>query len=260
MLSVYQNLYKEIKKTPNKILDTKMYQVLTSYPQKEICLINNYSSSSPTDRIERMVNIIQEKNPNIELKTVPYSQIDFRLLKTSIGLILSGSKFNVSEFYNDKGLEKKFRSELKLIQKAKQKPILAICYGLHLTALAFKGKVQRKEIPSRGSRIISISLKKTDELIPYSKIPINISHHDYISPDDSNIQKNFDIIATSEINGFKAIQYMRHKKRPIFSVQFHPETHNINYNYSGIYDKKIINKTMTIGEEIINNFVLLCNQ
>ena len=228
--------------------------------KKEICLINNYSSSSPTKRIERIVNIIQEKNPNIELKTVHFSQIDFKLLKTSIGLILSGSKFNVSKFYNNNDLEKKFRPELKLIQEAKQKPILAICYGLHLTAFAFKGNVQRMNISSGGNRIISISLKKTDELIPYSKIPVNISHHDYISPDDSRIQENFDIIATSEINGFKAIQYMRHHKRPIFSVQFHPETHNINYNYSGNYDKKIINKTMTIGEEIINNFVLLCNQ
>ncbi|GAG82402.1 unnamed protein product, partial [marine sediment metagenome] len=50
------------------------------------------------------------------LKTVPYSQIDIKLLKTSIGLILSGSNLNVSEFYNNKDLEKKFRSELKLIQ------------------------------------------------------------------------------------------------------------------------------------------------
>jgi len=237
-----------------------MSEEKVSNKKKKICLINNYSSSSPTDRIERIVNIIQEKNPNIEIKTVPYCQIDFKLLKTSIGLILSGSNLNVSEFYNDKGLEKKFRSELKLIQKANQKPILAICYGLHLTAFAFKGNVQRMNISSRGNRIISISLKKTDELIPYSKIPVNISHRDYISPDDSNIQKNFDIIATLEIKGFKAIQYMRHIKRPIFSVQFHPETHNINYNYSDIYDKKIINKTLTIGEEIINNFVLLCNQ
>jgi len=228
--------------------------------KKRICLIDNYSSSFQTERIERIVNIIQEKNLNIELKTITYSQIDFKLLKTSIGLILSGSNLNVSEFYNDKDLEKKFKSELKLIQKAKQKPILAICYGLHLTAFAFKGKIQRMKISSRDSRIISISLKKTDELIPYSKIPVNIHHRDYISPDDPSIEKNFDIIATSEINGFKAIQYMRHIKRPIFSVQFHPETHNINYNYSGIYDKKIINKTMTIGEEIINNFVLLCNQ
>ncbi|GAH36075.1 unnamed protein product [marine sediment metagenome] len=121
-------------------------------------------------------------------------------------------------------------------------------------------RMQRMKIPSRDNRIISISLKKTDELIPYSKNPVNIHQRDYISPDGSNIQKNFDIIATSEINGFKAIQYMRHIKRTIFSVQFHPETHNINYNYSGIYDKKIINKTMTIGEEIINNFVLFCNQ
>jgi len=237
-----------------------MSEEKVSNNKKKICLIDNYSSSFQTERIERIVNIIQEKNPNIELKTVPYSQIDFKLLKTSIGLILSGSNLNVSEFYNNKDFEQKFRLELKLIQKAKQKPILAICYGFHLTAFAFKGKIQRIKIPSRGSKIISISLKKADELIPYSKIPVNIHHRDYISPDDSNIQKNFDIIATSEIDGFKVIQYMRHHKRPIFSVQFHPETQNINYNYSDIYDKKIINKTMTIGEEIINNFVLLCNQ
>ncbi|GAG82406.1 unnamed protein product [marine sediment metagenome] len=38
--------------------------------KKRICLIDNYSSSFQTERIERIVNIIQEKNLNIELTSV----------------------------------------------------------------------------------------------------------------------------------------------------------------------------------------------
>ncbi len=222
---------------------------------KVICLIDNYQLNFPTERIERIKDIIKQNFPSINLKTLHYSQLDIKHLKDISGYILSGSNFNISEFYNDKNLRKKFKPEIQLIRKKNQKPILAICFGFHLIAYAFNGKILRMNTPERGSQIISISLNKSDNLIPYDEIPVNIHHHDYLLPDDPHIHSTFQIIATKEIDGYKTVQYMRHLKRPIFSIQFHPETHYSNNKYAKIYDKGIINQTKTIGEEIIKNFL-----
>ncbi len=224
----------------------------------KICLINNYQLNFPTDRIERIKDIIKGNFLSVDLKTLHYSKLDINHLKGISGYILSGSNFNVSEFYINKNLRKKFEPELKLIRKKNQKPILAICFGFHLIAYAFNGKILRMNTPERGSQIISISLNKSDNLIPYDEIPVNIHHHDYLLPDDPHIRSTFQIIATKEIDGYKTVQYMRHLKRPIFSIQFHPETHYSNNKYAKIYDKGIINQTKTIGEEIIKNFLNQC--
>jgi len=78
-----------------------------------------------------------------------------------------------------------------------------------------------------------------------------------VNPEDPILQKIFDINSTKERNGCNTIQYMRHFKRPIFSIQFHPETHHSS-RYVDTYDEQKINKTQFLGEEIIKNFVFLC--
>jgi anthranilate/para-aminobenzoate synthase component II len=166
----------------------------------------------------------------------------------------------VSEFYGNKVLRKKFKSVLKIIKKAKNIPILAICYGFHLTGFAFNGKVYRMNIPHDGGRIIPLVLNKTDKLILHNEIVIDIQHRDYILPDDVRIQRKFEILATKVLNGHNTIQYMRHRNRPIYSVQFHPETHLANYTYRNQDDDEIIKKAKQCGEEIIINFANICNQ
>jgi len=225
--------------------------------KKKLCLIDNYSHKVQTDRIERITNIIQENFKNIEINLIHYSRLDLSKLKEISGYILSGSDSNVSEFYSNKNLKKEYKQELKLIKKQKEKPILAICYAHQLTAYAFGGKVRRMSGPNMGSRIIELKIDRVDEFIPYDELLVNVHHKDYVIPEDSSIQKNFDILSTKERNGYNTIQYMRHFKRPIFSVQFHPETHH-STKYADTYDEQKINNTKLFGEEIIQNFVSLC--
>lgn len=223
-----------------------------------IYIIDNYSFNSKNGRVRNLYEIFRQKIPNVDVKVIHYSQVNIGLLKSSIGIILTGSKLNVSEFYNNKLLRNQFQSILQLIEKARDIPILAICYGLHLTGFAFKGKINRISIPHIGGRIISLSLKNSDELIPYKQIMVDIHHRDYISPDDANIKIHFEIMATKELYGYNTIQYMRHLERPIYSIQFHPETKFMNYNYQ--YSKEMINKTEEFGEEIIRNFAKICSK
>lgn len=225
-----------------------------------IHIIDNFSVDFQTDRQKNLVEIFRQKIPQFRVKIIHYSQVDNEILKSSKGIILTGSEINVSEFYGNKVLRKKFKPVLKLIKKAKNIPILAICYGFHLTGFAFNGKVYRMNIPHDGGRIIPLVLKKKDKLISHNELMVDIQHRDFILPDDVKIQKKFEIIATKVLNGFNTIQYMRHINRPIYSVQFHPETHLANYTYRNEDDDEIIQKTKQYGEEIIINFANLCNQ
>ncbi len=225
--------------------------------KKRICVIDNYTHKVQTDRIERITNIIQENFKNIEINLIHYSRLDLSKMKGISGYILSGSDSNVSEFDSNKNLKKEYKLELKLIKKQKEKPILAICYAHQLTAYAFGGKVQRMSGPNMGNRIVELKIDNIDEFIPYDELLVNVHHQDYVIPEDYSVQKDFDILSTKERKGYNTIQYMRHYERPIFSVQFHPETHHSS-KYVENYDEQKINKTKLFGEEIIKNFVSLC--
>ncbi len=109
-----------------------------------------------------------------------------------------------------------------------------------------------------GGRIIFILLKETDELITQKNIPVNVHHLDFVSPNDCKIQENFNIISTSRTMGYRMIQYMKHKEKPIFAIQFHPETHDPYYFHANVFDERITEKTRIIGEKIIDNFIWMC--
>jgi GMP synthase-like glutamine amidotransferase len=51
---------------------------------------------------------------------------------------------------------------------------------------------------------------------------------------------------------------MRHIEKPIFSLQFHPETHIKPQFLSKPIDERIANKTRVVGQEIIENFIMMC--
>jgi anthranilate/para-aminobenzoate synthase component II len=106
-----------------------------------------------------------------------------------------------------------------------------------------------------GGRINFIILKKTDELITQKNIPVNLHHLDFVSPNDCKIKNSFDIISTSRTMGYRMVQYMKHKDKPIFALQFHPETHNPYYFHPRLFDERIAEKTRITGEKIIENFI-----
>ena len=225
----------------------------------QILLIDNYSRGSPSDRITRIETIVADCISKVELKRVHFTQFKFDMAENTLGIILSGSELNVSDFYNDIKLEKRFTSQLELIRQTTQTPILALCFGFHLVAYAYGAQISRMRMLGLEGRIIFILLKKTDDIITQKNIPVNVHHLDFVSPNDCEIQKNFKIISISRTKGYRIVQYMKHRDKPIFALQFHPETHNPYYFHSSLVDESIEEKTRTTGEKIIENFVWMCS-
>ena len=221
-------------------------------------LIDNYSQSSQTDRIERIKTIIKDCKVKSESKVIHFTQLKPEAVHGCVGIILSGSELNVSEFYHNEKLKGKFETQLDLIKKNCQIPILAICFGFHLVAYAYGARVSRMRIPGLGGRIIFILSKKTDEIITQKNFPVNAHHLDFVSSNDSTIQKNFEVLCASKAFGYNIIQYMKHIDKPIYALQFHPETHYPQNFPPSSTDERITNKTRMLGEEIIENFIWLC--
>jgi len=226
--------------------------------KKRIYIINNYPGGYQPERVIRLENIIRLNYPQINVRTIHYSNIEIKKIKKSIGLILTGSSLNVSSFTKNPKLKKKFDKEIKLIKHEYKKPILAICFGHQLAAFAFGAELKRMSYRTLHNDIFILQINQSDELIPSQEVRVNLNHKDFVVPNDKNLDKYFNIFATLSVNGYETVQYMRHKKRPIYSVQFHPENHIANSNYPPYLEDSVIDEAKIAGQMIITNFISIC--
>ncbi len=110
-------------------------------------------------------------------------------------------------------------------------PILGICYGLQAITYLMDGKVERASKQEYGRAKLKVI--KDDPLfegLP-KEFDVWMSHADKVS----SLPKDFEAIAQTENSPYAVI---KHKKLPIYGVQFHPEVSHTTY-----------------GKEIIKNFV-----
>ncbi len=112
-------------------------------------------------------------------------------------------------------------------------PLLGICFGHQLIAYALGGKVEKGKSADYG--IAKITVDEQDELlngVP-KEISAWVSHFDEVK----KMPDGFVSLAHSDTCEVEA---MRHKKRKIFGVQFHPEVWHTEH-----------------GEKILENFLRL---
>jgi GMP synthase (glutamine-hydrolysing) len=113
-------------------------------------------------------------------------------------------------------------------------PVLGICLGHQFIALHFKGDVGPSEPPEFGKTQIEVCRPSPlFKGIP-SRFTAWESHNDEIK----ELPGSFEVLASSQNCRIQAI---RHKTRPIFGLQFHPEVEDTEF-----------------GEEIFRNFMEIC--
>ena len=102
-------------------------------------------------------------------------------------------------------------------------PILGICYGLQLLAVQMGGKVEHSDKREYGPATIKI-LNEGNLLTGLKGVPekdrrVWMSHGDRVE----TLPEGFEILAKTGNSPFCAV---RHRQRPVWGLQFHPEVHH----------------------------------
>jgi carbamoyl-phosphate synthase small subunit len=119
-----------------------------------------------------------------------------------------------------------------------KKPIVGICLGHQLLALALGGKTQKLKFGHRGC---NHPVKDIEE----NKVYITTQNHGYYV---SVLPEDMEVTHLSVNDG--TIEGMRHKRLPVFSVQFHPEACPGPKDIDAIFDKFLDLTKDNIEEEL----------
>ena len=139
-----------------------------------------------------------------DVVTCHYSELTSFLLKKAEKVVLSGTPLKNSHYLNN-------LAEFEWIKEWK-KPLLGICAGMQVTAKIFGSELKRcVEIG-----MTKIKTVKENPLFSGSFEAYEL-HSLSVEP-----SKGFEILAISD----KCIQALKHKRKAIYCVLFHPEVRN----------------------------------
>ena len=153
-------------------------------------------------------------------------------LRRSRGLILSGSPLDFA--LPDEGdrldLETyhKMAPEFLLLQEFKA-PVLGICFGHQLLAIAEEFAIERQEFgtlriqsmksPEDGYRVLPVHLNSPLRFTDQKELWVQHNHRQEVTLNNS-LLRYFEVIAGSD---HSPVGVMQHRSREWFGMQFHPE-------------------------------------
>ena len=109
-----------------------------------------------------------------------------------------------------------------------EKPVLGICAGMHIIANVFGAKIEKRKSAEIGN--IKVEISKDDSLFAgMGNEFIAYALHN----NSTTLPKNFILLASSQQC---KVQAFRHKSKPIYGVEFHPEvgSKKVLVNWLGI--------------------------
>ncbi len=175
----------------------------------KILIVNNAAPGITefTRPLEKIVS-----RAGMEWVTIEYDGCPTFDLSTVDGVILSGSPQG-----ND--IVEHHQAYFGWI-KSFEKPVLGICAGHHITGYLYGARLLRSEEPESGDYKVKIA--KEDVLFDGMprQFQVKQMHNDSIT-----LPPDFDLLASSETC---KNQIMKHRNKPLYTCQFHPEFYNHN--------------------------------
>lgn len=109
------------------------------------------------------------------------------------------------------------KETIAILQKnlKRNKPVMGICLGAQLLALAIGGKTYKLKFGHRGQNHPCIDLERKTAIL-------TSQNHGY-AIDEKSLPTDWRVLFRS-LND-QSVEGIVHKKRPFFAVQFHPESH-----------------------------------
>jgi len=164
------------------------------------------------DNESKLIKSFEEKlkERNIEYEVRLHSeQIDFNEKEDIQGIVLTGGP--LGPYNPDLNTTSDFVALMNF-----DVPILGVCLGHEIIAIAFEGKVEKLENHQKKDQKIIID--KKDKIFDglEKEIYLKERHDNHVS----KLPKDFVRLAHSEIC---PVEIMRHKEKPIYGSQSHPE-------------------------------------
>jgi len=167
---------------------------------------------------------------NVETRIFPNTKSYEDVIRDGVdGIVLSGGAPRV-------GVESNLGNCAEILSKA-DFPVIGICAGHQFMARHFGGSAEPSKIPEFGKIELTLLVENNElfEGVPKKSI-VWESHNDEVA----ELPKDFEILAESENC---KIQAMKHKNKPLYGLQFHPEVEHTEF-----------------GEQIFKNFVKICEK
>ncbi len=140
---------------------------------------------------------------------------------------------------HNNNLFKRDDNEKKLAKFALQRkiPIFCICRGFQIMNVVLGGKVS-KNINDNNIRKHKVNLnKKYPNIVDNKTIIVNSYHNHGITIND--IAKPLEVLGTTKDG--KYVEIYKHKSKPVFGVQWHPERKNYSKKFDNYIFKRFIN-------------------
>jgi GMP synthase (glutamine-hydrolysing) len=171
-----------------------------------VLAVNNYPTP---ERFERLRQCIEANGA--EVTSVDWDGLSRGMFESFDGVVLSGSPDMMSE----ERTREKFARESEAILESKV-PVLGVCFGHQMMARAFGAEVVKD-----GKHVLEMveTIVLTDDPL-FNGLPKSLklleSRHEVVK----SLPGGFRLLARSAAS---VIATMKHEKRPLYGVQFHPE-------------------------------------
>ena len=173
-------------------------------------LIINSAEPGTTKFTQPLENIV--KDTGLTTKTIEYKQAKNINFDAYDGVIISGSPQGDDIVEHHKPYFEWIKSF--------EKPVFGICAGHHVTGSIYGSELLRSEEPESGDFPVEII---NDDPI-FNGLPktfkVRQMHNDSVT-----VPNNFVLLATAKTCNN---QIMKHKQKPLYTSQFHPEFYNHN--------------------------------